>query len=79
MKSNQKFVAGAVCPSCNKMDSILLNLDDQSISCVECNYQQTESERDAEYSARETQPVKKIVPDNIDVSNIISVTNIKDD
>jgi len=78
MKPNQRFVAGAVCPKCDEMDTLLLNIDDQSISCVDCGYQQTESERDAEYTAREEQSVKKVIPDNVNVSNIIRVTNIKD-
>jgi len=78
MKANQRFVAGAVCPQCDEMDSLLLNMDDQSIACVDCGFQQTESERDAEYTAREEQRVKKVIPNNVEVSNIIRVTNIKD-
>jgi uncharacterized metal-binding protein (TIGR02443 family) len=78
MKKNQRFVAGAVCPQCDEMDSLLLDMIDQSIACVDCGYQQTESERDAEYTARQDEPVKKVIPKKVDVSNIIRVTNIKD-
>ena len=33
-----KFIAGAVCPSCGDIDSIMLKNDDSEIRCVSCNY-----------------------------------------
>jgi uncharacterized metal-binding protein (TIGR02443 family) len=34
-----KFIAGAICPSCGDVDSIVLKNDDSEIKCVSCNYQ----------------------------------------
>ena len=33
-----KFIAGAVCPSCGDLDSIMLKNDDSEIKCIACNY-----------------------------------------
>ena len=33
-----KFIAGAICPSCGDIDSIMLKNDDSEIRCVSCNY-----------------------------------------
>lgn len=50
MKSSQRFIAGASCPSCQSMDSLLLNQDDQSIQCVDCSYIETSEDRDKKLS-----------------------------
>tara|TARA_B100000989_G_C19506958_1_gene456942 strand:- start:19 stop:204 length:186 start_codon:yes stop_codon:yes gene_type:complete len=42
-----KFIAGAVCPSCGDLDSVMLKNDDSMIKCVSCNYfQKKEDEFD---------------------------------
>jgi uncharacterized metal-binding protein (TIGR02443 family) len=46
MKPNQRFIAGARCPKCQSIDSLLINQDDQSIECVDCDYSETPEERD---------------------------------
>lgn len=33
-----KFIAGALCPQCGEIDSIVLKNDDSEIKCVLCNY-----------------------------------------
>ena len=33
-----KFIAGAICPTCGDIDSIMLKNDDSEIRCVSCNY-----------------------------------------
>ena len=82
MKPNQRFIAGAVCPKCQVMDSLLLNTLDQSIECVDCGYLQTESERDQEKSRQQAelqaeQPiVNKVLPKKVNVSSVIRVTNL---
>ena len=35
---NYKFIAGAVCPACGDLDSIMLKNDDSEIKCITCNY-----------------------------------------
>ena len=49
MNSRKKqFIAGAICPNCSEMDSLVLYSDDQSVECVSCDYQQTSQQRDIE-------------------------------
>jgi|TARA_B100001939_G_scaffold103669_1_gene89652 uncharacterized metal-binding protein (TIGR02443 family) len=33
-----KFIAGALCPQCGEIDSIVLKNDDSEIKCILCNY-----------------------------------------
>jgi len=56
MKKNQRFIAGAQCPNCQSMDSLLLNQDDQSIQCVDCGYTQTPDERENKQKQAESKP-----------------------
>jgi len=42
----KRFIAGANCPSCDDLDSLVLYSDDQSIECVSCGYKQTSQQRD---------------------------------
>ncbi len=76
MKPNRRFIAGATCPKCNDMDSLLLNSDDQSIECVECGFTQTQQERDVAQAEQQTK-VQKSIPKKVEVSDIIRITNLK--
>ena len=75
MKKNQRFIAGATCPKCHHMDSLLVNLDDESILCVDCDFTQTAAQRDQPATEQQT---SKVVPKKVDVSNIIRVNNLKE-
>ena len=75
MKPNQRFIAGTTCPKCDQMDSLLLNLDDNSIQCVDCGFTQTADERDQQKSVASQ---SKSVPKKVDVSHIIRVNNLKE-
>jgi len=68
MKIKKQFIAGAVCPECSNMDSLVLYADTQSIVCVECNFSQSSEQRD-------TKSKKK---DSIKNSNKIKITNLDD-
>jgi uncharacterized metal-binding protein (TIGR02443 family) len=46
MKKNSRFIAGAICPSCEELDSLVLDADDHAITCVSCEYTQTAEQRD---------------------------------
>lgn len=46
MNQRAKFIAGAVCPNCSDTDSLMLDGDNQSISCVSCDYSQSSEQRD---------------------------------
>jgi uncharacterized metal-binding protein (TIGR02443 family) len=38
MQNRRRFIAGAVCPRCGAMDKIVVDLDDDTRSCVACDF-----------------------------------------
>ena len=52
-----KFIAGAICPSCGDIDSIVLKNDDSEIKCVSCNYQKM---KDQEFDKKDTNLAESI-------------------
>ena len=48
MKRKKQFIAGAICPECSEMDSLVLYADDQSVACVSCDYTKSSEQRDLE-------------------------------
>ena len=52
-----KFIAGAICPSCGDIDSIMLKNDDSEIRCVSCNYLKM---KDQEYDEKDTNIIESI-------------------
>ena len=44
--TNKRFVAGAKCPKCEAMDSIMLYMEDgvEQLECVECGYHERRDE-----------------------------------
>ena len=52
-----KFIAGAVCPSCGDIDSIMLKNDDSEIRCVSCNYHKM---KDQEFDKKDTDIIESI-------------------
>ena len=48
MNRKKQFIAGAICPECSEMDSLVLYADDQSIACVSCDYTKSSEQRDLE-------------------------------
>ena len=78
MKKTQRFIAGATCPKCGEIDSLLVDTLDQGIECVDCGFQQSEAERDAESDKKDSTKIAKAAPKKVDVSSIIRITEIKD-
>jgi uncharacterized metal-binding protein (TIGR02443 family) len=48
MSRKKQFIAGAICPQCSEMDSLVLYADDQSVACVSCNFTKSSEQRDQE-------------------------------
>ena len=40
MKKFVQFIAGAICPSCKRRDTIALNPEDDQIYCIKCDYKE---------------------------------------
>ena len=49
-RMKKRFIAGAICPNCKALDSLMLYLENnvEKVSCVKCDY--TKSQTDAETS-----------------------------
>ena len=52
-----KFIAGAICPSCGDIDSIMLKNYDSEIRCVSCNYLKM---KDQEFDEKDTNIIESI-------------------
>jgi len=65
LKRKKQFIAGAICPQCSSLDSLVLYADDQSIVCVDCDFRKSSEQRDSEK------------PKEIDI-NQIKITNLSD-
>ncbi|USD37925.1 MULTISPECIES: YheV family putative zinc ribbon protein [Ferrimonas] len=67
MGSNRKkrFIAGATCPQCHAMDSIMLYLEQnvEVMECVECGHQQRQAEAPAQKQAGTGQVIGVFQPD----------------
>ena len=44
MNDFRRFVAGAICPKCKKVDTIALTADDKKIFCVSCDFEELKIE-----------------------------------
>ena len=37
-KPTRRFIAGAVCPRCGKMDKIVVDVESQARECIDCGF-----------------------------------------
>ena len=37
-KPKRRFIAGAVCPRCGKMDKIIVDMESQTRECIDCGF-----------------------------------------
>ncbi len=56
MSRKKQFIAGAICPQCSEMDSLVLYADDQSVACVSCGFTKSSEQRDQE--TKQAEPKK---------------------
>ncbi|WP_354624650.1 YheV family putative zinc ribbon protein [Psychromonas sp. MME2] len=54
-KTKKRFIAGANCPECNKLDTIALTLENaiEKLTCVHCGYTQTQTPKQATSATRQ--------------------------
>ncbi len=55
MKRKKQFISAAICPKCSSEDTLVLYSDDQSIACVNCNFEQTSEQRDKKSKIKENE------------------------
>lgn len=58
-KRKKRFIAGAVCPQCKSMDTLMLFLRDnvEQVECVTCGYHKTRPQDQVEKVARPNENV----------------------
>ena len=73
-KRKKQFIAGAVCPKCSDMDSLVLFADDQSVECVSCDYKKSTEQRDQ----KDSNKVSTTSTNNAKFKNadMINITNL---
>lgn len=59
---SRRFIAGAVCPRCGKMDKLLVDSDSQQRECVSCGFTDARpSETPGELKTRVSRPAARRV------------------
>lgn len=60
MTAKKRFIAGATCPACHRVDTIftLRDEDQQSRHCVKCDFSEQFSEEPAQNVVSQWQPVR---------------------
>lgn len=58
-RCKKRFIAGAVCPACGKMDTMMLYMEHgvEKVTCVECGDTQVQTEAEVARVTRETEQV----------------------
>ena len=53
-RKKKRFIAGATCPKCHAMDSMMLFLEHnvEKVECVQCGYQMTQPDAEVSKAAR---------------------------
>ncbi len=61
----RRFIAGAVCPQCNREDTLYVLKTETSVSrhCVECDFSENQSDIDRSPAAGEWSPVRLTDPE----------------
>lgn len=58
-RKKKRFIAGATCPKCKALDSIMLFFENnvEKLECVKCGYSQSQTDEQVEKQTRESENV----------------------
>lgn len=58
-RKKKRFIAGATCPSCKSMDTLMLYMENnvEKVDCIQCGHQMSQPETQIEQAAREHETV----------------------
>jgi len=58
-KIKKRFVAGATCPKCRALDTIMLYFENnvEKLQCVECNYSESQADNKVAKATRNSESV----------------------
>jgi uncharacterized metal-binding protein (TIGR02443 family) len=58
-KIKKRFVAGAVCPNCKEMDTLMLYFENnvEKIQCVSCDFSKSQTDKNVSAATRQKEDV----------------------
>lgn len=58
-KTKKRFVAGATCPKCRALDTIMLYFENnvEKLECVECGYSESQTDKNVTKATRTSESV----------------------
>ena len=58
-RKKKRFIAGATCPKCKAMDTLMLYLENnvEKVECIQCGHQMAQPGEDVEKAARASETV----------------------
>lgn len=58
-RRKKRFIAGAVCPACGKMDTMMLYMEHgvEKVTCAECGDTQVQTQEQVDKATREAEQV----------------------
>jgi uncharacterized metal-binding protein (TIGR02443 family) len=58
-KTKKRFIAGATCPHCKSLDSLMLFFENnvEKLACVKCDYAETQTQEKVSSATRPTENV----------------------
>ncbi|MEO9944775.1 MAG: YheV family putative zinc ribbon protein [Paraglaciecola sp.] len=58
-KTKKRFVAGATCPKCRALDTIMLYFENnvEKLECVQCGYSESQTEKSVTQATRTSESV----------------------
>jgi hypothetical protein len=58
-KNRKRFIAGATCPTCKSMDSLMLFFENnvEKLACVKCDYKETQTDKNVTSATRTSESV----------------------
>ncbi|RJG47897.1 YheV family putative zinc ribbon protein [Motilimonas pumila] len=59
MSKKKRFIAGATCPSCRKLDTIVVFVEQnvEKVNCIECGYTQSQAPDEISGATRQFEQV----------------------
>ncbi|WP_166422554.1 YheV family putative zinc ribbon protein [Paraglaciecola sp. 20A4] len=58
-KIKKRFIAGATCPQCKSMDTLMLYFENnvEKMECIKCHYQQTQTNKEVKKASHQSENV----------------------
>lgn len=74
VKPHRRFIAGAVCPRCGKMDKIVVDMETRTRECIDCGFSEgrpADNTSTVELPTRVSRPAARRVETPAEVINLV--------